>query len=72
MWVLQVIQRRWLDAFVWALVALAALLFLSAIERHGLRFFNRHGDVVGDTVRAYLFALAPAWGAAVLHLLRLR
>jgi hypothetical protein len=72
MWIARMVQRHWLNTLIWALVAVGGLLLLSALERHGIRVFNRRGDVVGDTVRAYLLALAPLWGAAVLHLLRQR
>lgn len=56
-------------ALVVMLVACGSLLLLHALDKHGLRLVSRYG-VRTDGVQAYLAALLPFWGAAVLHLLR--
>jgi hypothetical protein len=56
-------------ALVVALMACGTLLLLHALDRHGLRLINRYG-VRTEGVHAYLMALVPFWGAAVLLLVR--
>jgi di/tricarboxylate transporter len=72
MWLWRLVQHRWLDALIFALVVVGILCVAVAIDQHGLNVFGYRWRLRRDPIHAYALALIPIWMAAVLHLLRQR